>query len=220
MYTEHYKAFAQNINFAARIMHYYLHLGAMAKDGGKNYKTLNKTARFWNDFNFVALQTVIIFLGKIFDNQNRTHNLTKLLEVLPQSLEHFNKDNLRKRKVQIGGKFEGLDEYIKEAYELTAEDIDAINIEAEKARTLWGKIEPLRHRFYAHHQMLTDQQRDALFKNVTYDELENLVQILLNISSALEQAEINGRKPDFNNDYRGPINLAEGEIDKLLNTLA
>jgi len=220
MYTEHYKAFSQNINFAARILHYYLHLSAMVQKETENYKALNETPRFWNDYNFIALQTVIIFLGKIFDSQKKTHNLTKLLDVLPQSLKHFSKANLKLRKIEFsGGGFNGLEQYIKDAHELTADDVELIKTEAQKATALWRKFKPLRHRFYAHNQMLTDDERDALFKSVTYDELEQLIQILLNISNILHQAEINGRKPDFEYDYSEPANTAENEVDKLLGTL-
>lgn len=219
-YQTHYKAFSQNINFAARILHYYLHLGTLAKEGSNEYKALNEHARFWNDFNFVALQTVIIFLGKIFDSQSKTHNLTKLLETLPLSLDHFSKANLRARKIKMStGDLSWLDEYISRAHELNAEDLVVINDEVQKAEALWKKIKPLRHQYYAHDQMLPDDKRTALFKNVTYGDLELLVQILLNISFVLEQAEINGQQPDFSQDYEGPNNLAEGQIEGLMQLL-
>ena len=215
MYSEHYKAFSENIGFAARILHYYLRAGALVKDENDHYKALNKNARFWNDYNFMALQTVIIFLGKIFDDQRRTHNLTKLIESLSNNLKHFNKSSLRKRKIKLSGEADWLDKYIEEAHELNAEDIELIKNEADKASALWKKFEPLRHRFYAHNQMITNKERDALFKGVTYDELQNLVQMLLNIAHVLEQAEINGQKPDFSDDYEEAIRRAEGEIDRL-----
>lgn len=219
MYIKHYKAFSQNTNFAARVLHYYLHLGTMAKPHDKEYNALNKTARFWNDFNFMALQTTIIFLGKIFDAQKRAHSLTKLIEVLPHSLEYFSKSMLKERKMALGEKFDWLEAYMEDAHELTLDDVEVINAEADKAKALWKKFAPLRHQVYAHNQMLTNEQRDALYNKVTYDELEELVQILLNISFALEQAEINGRKPDFKNNYESPINQSEGEINRLLNIL-
>lgn len=129
MYTEHYKAFSQNVNFAARILHYYLHMSARANEKA-DYDALNKTARFWNDFNFMALQTVIIFLGKIFDSQSRTHNLSKLLNALPQSLDHFSKANLKARKIATGGdKNFDWDEYVKDAHELNQADVDLIHAE-------------------------------------------------------------------------------------------
>lgn len=220
MYQNHYKTFSENITFAARILHYYLRIGFHAQENSEELKALNKSARFWLDWNFMALQTVVIFLGKIFDGQSRTHNLTALLESLPNSLNHFSKEQLRKRKLEAGFSDEILlNSYISEAHELNIDDVAAINEQANNAKSIWKKIEPLRNRFYAHHQMLTDKERDKLFSKVTYDELEHIVQILLNISFALEQAEINGSKPDFDSDYEGPINRAEGELDRMMQTL-
>jgi hypothetical protein len=221
MYENHYRAFSENITFAARILHYYLRMGFHAQENSEELKAINQSPRFWLDWNFMALQTVIIFLGKIFDGQSRTHNLTALLEALPNSMSHFSKEELRKRKIKAGlTDLEILDTYIADAHELDASDIIAINEQAEEAKKIWKKIYPLRNRFYAHHQMLTNEERDKLFRRVTYDELELIVQILLNISFALEQAEINGRKPDFDTDYEGPINRAEGEVDRMIQTLA
>ena len=217
-YKCHFNAFEQNIKFAARILHYYLHMGSLAQLDTAEYKALNYNARFWNDFNFIALQTTIIFLGKIFDKDTRTHNIRALLKSLSLNLKYFSKNSLRQRKINLGST-DGIDEYISNAHELDQSDIHDIHAEVDKAVMLWQKIQPLRHQVYAHNQMLSNEAKDALFKQVTYDDLEYLVQILLNVCFALEQAELNGRKPDFSDDHSGPINVADGQIIKLMKVL-
>lgn len=218
-YKEHYKAFSQNVEYAARILQYYLRLSFVGDYNSDNYKALNYNARFWTDYNFMAVQTVIIFLGKIFDTQNKTHNLTKMLDALALNLDYFSRENLRARKIEIGGLFDGLNDYIKNAHELNVTDVDLIKSEAQKAEALWKKFKPLRHQIYAHNQMLTDEQRKKLYTNLTYTELDQLVQILLNIVNVLYEIEFNGTKPDFNNDYARTVNRAKEESEKLLEAL-
>lgn len=220
MYTQPYKAFSENVAFAARILNYYRYIQDKAQPGTPELEVLNKSPRFWLDWNYMALQTVIIFLGKIFDTQSRTHNIDQLMEGLSQSLNKFTKEELPQRKIKFGLIDPAiLEEAVNRAQDWNIVDITNIQTQVDKAKELWEKFKPLRNRIYAHQQMLTDQDRDSLFSNTTFTDLENLVQILINISHVIEQAELNGLRPDFSNDYKGLINRANGEAKKLLEVL-
>lgn len=221
MFKEQYKTFASNAAYAARMLHYYLMMNKLAADQ-ETLKALDSNARFWMDYRYSALQTVVIFLGKIFGKDNRgqkVFSLPKAINAASGALNYFSRPALKERKLAIGTEFEGLDEYINQAHELTKEDIKLIKAEVKKAEKLWEKIEPLRNKIYAHEEMLTDEEKSALFAQVTYAELEDLVQILLNISHAFEQVELNGRKPKLHDNYIGPINVANEQMKKLLSTL-
>jgi hypothetical protein len=196
-------------------LHCYLLLGKKASEDSKVYDALNCNARFWSDYNYIALQTVIIFLGKIFDTNKKAHSLSKMLIAADKYIPYFGRLALRKRKLELAGEFDGLDGYVQNAHELSREDLIQIQAEVDKAKTLWKKVEPLRNSIFAHDEMLSQEQRLELFKQVKYSDLENLIQILLNLSHALEQAELNGRRPDFSSDYKGPINVAEKEVRNL-----
>ena len=133
--------------------------------------------------------------------------------------EYFGKEALRKRKIEIAGEFDGLDEYITQASELNEADLEEINIEVEKAKIIWQRIRPLRDKIYAHSEILTPEQRADLYKAVTNSDIEDIIQILLNISNALLQFEINGRALDLSCDYRRPIDEARADMDKLIKSL-
>ena len=218
-FSEQYKAFSANVAFAARVLNYHLEIDKLAVDP-TSLNALNTNARFWVDFKYCSLQTVIIFLGKIFDKDQKTYSVSKLINSAFSNTTHFKKSALRERKIEAAnGEFEGLEEYIEQAHELSKDDIKLIKAEVKKARILWSKFEPLRMKIFAHQEMITEEEKSELYRNALYEELQQLIQLLLNISHAFEQAEINGRKPELKNNYEGPINVAKREIKTLFHYL-
>ena len=161
-YKKHYTEFAQNVAFAVRAWHHHVHLNNRADKDPGILTALNKAPRFWLDQRYSAVQTTIIFLGKIFDNDGRAHNVDKTLRAANNEKEHFSKTELRKRKIDSGGEFEGIDEYVENATELNSDDLKIISAEVRKAKVIWERIKPLRDKIYAHNQMLSDVERDLL----------------------------------------------------------
>lgn len=218
-YKKHYEQFSQNISFAVRTWHHHVHLNNRANEDKLVLAALNKAARYWLDQRYSAVQTTIIFLGKIFDNDERTHNVKKTLRAANGKKEHFSKPELRKRKIESGGEFDGIDEYIENATDLNSDDLKAISSEVKKAKVIWERIKPLRDKVYAHNQMLSDDERKNLYEAVKNEDIDFLLQILLNVSNALWQAEFNGHKPDFSSNYTQPIEWAKKDIEELISSL-
>jgi hypothetical protein len=218
-YKKHYVAFSQNIVYAARTWHHHVHLNNRAAEDPAILEALNKAPRYWLDQRYAAVQTTIIFLGKIFDNDARAHNVDKTLKAAHDEKDHFSKPELRKRKVESGGEFEGLDEYVENATEPGSEDFKAISAEAKKAKVIWERIKPLRDKIYAHHEILSDAERKALYEAVKNDDITEILQILLNISEALWQIENNGRKPDFSSNCTQSIEWAKKDVEDLIASL-
>jgi len=215
-YKARYKEFSQNVDYAARTWHHHVHLNNRAAEDERILAALNKAARFWLDSRYSAIQTTIIFLGKVFDPNSNTFSFDTMLSSARKEPEHFSKEALRKRKIDNIGAFEGLDEYIKEASELNDEDIRSISKQAKKAKAIWARIKPLRDKVYAHSEILSDDERAGLYSPVKNGDITSVIQILLNISQALWQAEFNGRKPDFSKDHVDPINHARKNIESLI----
>jgi len=218
-YKKHYDEFAQNVAYAARTWHHHVHLNNRAAEDQVILAALDKAARYWLDQRYAAVQTTIIFLGKIFDNDGRVHNVDKTLRAAHEEKEHFSKTELRKRKVESGGEFEGLDEYVQNATEPDSEDFKAISAEVKKAKVIWERIKPLRDKIYAHNEILSDAERKALYEAVKNDDITEILQILLNISEALWQIEFNGRRPDFSSNCTKPIEWAKDNVEKLIASL-
>ncbi len=218
-YQNHYKQFSQNVAFAVRAWHHDVHLNNRADEDPAILAALNKAPTYWLDQRYSAVQTTIIFLGKLFDKDGRTHNVDKTLEAANNEKVHFNKIELRKRKVESGGEFEGIDEYIDNATVLNSDDLKTIKAEVKKAKNIWKRIQPLRHKVYAHNQVLSDVERKELYNVVNNADINNVLQILSNISNSLWQAEFNGLKPDFSFDHTQPIEWAKKDIEELISSL-
>jgi hypothetical protein len=192
-YKAHYDAFHNHANYAARVFQYYESIEKSNKRQLREHIALNRSARFWLDWRYMALKTVIITLGKIFDDQKKSHNIRAMLTELQKSVA-------------------------SRSHDLNAKDVVRIEAQMIKAEKLWDIFRPLRNQFYAHDQMTTEKQRDH-FSRARYADLRRLIQILLNIAFQLEQSELNGSKPDFRRNYSGTFNKAAKEADQLLSTL-
>ncbi|GEM_PF-6447307 len=218
-YKRHYNKFSQTVAYAARTWHHHVHLNSRAAEDPAIHEALNKAPLYWLDQSYAAVQTTIIFLGKIFDNDGRAHNVDKMLNAARDEKDHFSKTELRKRKVESGGEFEGLDEYIENATEPDSEDFKAIQAEVKKAKIIWERIKPLRNKIYAHNEIMSDAEREALYEAVKNDDITEILQILMNISEVLWQIEFNGLKPDFSFNCTKPIEWAKDDIEELIASL-
>lgn len=218
-YKRYYKEFSQNVAFAVRTWHHHVYLNKRAKDDKKVLDALNKAPRYWIDQRYAAVQTTIIFLGKIFDENSQAFNIDKMLKAAYDEKAHFSKEKLRERKIAITGEFKGLDEYISKATALDHDELRVLSAQIKKAKSIWEKIKPLRHQVFAHNDVLTDAEQETLHANVKNSDITDTLQILLNVSEALFQAEINGRKPNFAHDVTYPINHAHDNMEKLIQSL-
>lgn len=218
-YERHYKEFSLNISMVTRSWHHYLHLHNKATPKSKLLEVMNKAPRFWLDHRYNSVVLTIIYLGKIFDEDSRTYNIDKTLKSASENKQHFSKENLRKRKVQSAGEFQGLDDYIQNAVELDKDDFKTLKTEAKEARKIWQKMKPIRDKVFAHSEMMSDDQREQLLSAVKNSDFTKIVQRLLNISNALWEAEMNGRKPDFKTDHYKPIKWAQNDIRDLIKSL-
>lgn len=217
-YKAHYDAFKNNANYAARVFQYYETIEKSNTHRSREHVALNRSARYWLDWRYMALQTVIITVAKIFDRQPNTHTMRAMLRELP--LDFYSTASLIQRRIASGmNDQEMLDAVASRSHDLNARDVKRIEAQAVKAETLWNRFSPLRNRIYAHHQMLTDEERDRFFSRTTYANLRRLIQILLNIAFELEQSELNGSKPDFRHNYKGAFNYSDAEAKRLLQTL-
>ena len=218
-YRKHFSEFSQNVAYAARTWHSYVYLQNHAAQDEALYAVLDEAADFWNDYTYAAPQTTILFLGKIFDSDSDAFSIDKLIKSARDESDYFSKERLRQRKVETAGEFEGLDEYIAEATELDGDGLKSIKTEVKKARAIWEKIKPLRDKVYAHSEILSDDERKGLYAPVKNDDIDAIIQILLNVSNILWQAEWNGSKPDFSYNHKEPIERAKRGIDKLIRSL-
>lgn len=218
-YRKHFDAFVKDVWFGARALQYHISLNEKVASNPRISKAINANPRFWLDFRFSNLTIAIISLGRVFDDDQSAHSITKMLQKAALNLDFFSKESLRARKqIHISDPYD-LDRYIENAHELEQEDIKAIQSRRKEAQKLWRNIKPLRDKILAHSEIMSEEERTQIYKDIKYKDVSEVMEILVTIAHVLEQAELNGRKPDFNERFRGPMLVAEAELAKILDSL-
>ncbi|MER9968123.1 hypothetical protein [Mesorhizobium sp. M0060] len=162
---------------------------------------LQKNGSFWTDYEHLALTTVIIGLGRIFDSQKNAHCVQRLQDEIKSDLKHFGKSALTARKRALTSNADDwLSKYIEGVHEFDANDLKAVSNEIGRAEALWKKCKPMRDRVFAHDQAQTRDARTKIFTAITYDDIIAVSQVLTNLANALFEAEQNGRQPQFGHD--------------------
>ena len=159
--------------------------------------TLNKAPLFWNT-TLDALQTaVFIALGRVFDQEQDTHNIDRVLRVAQRNPAIFSLEALAERKRRASpNAHEWLDEYLQGAYVPTPDDFRRLGKHVAARRKVYTEsFRPLRHKVFAHKQIFKQNEAHALFANATIKDLQQLLVFLRRLHEALWQLLFNGTKP-------------------------
>ena len=159
--------------------------------------TLNKAPLFWNT-TLGALQTsAFIALGRVFDQEQDTHNVDRVLRIAQRNPEIFSLEALAERKRRLSpNSHEWIAEYLETAYVPTPDDFRRLRKHVAARRKLYtDNFRPLRHKVFAHKQMFKQDEAHALFANAKIKDLQQLLVFLRRLHEALWELLFNGRKP-------------------------
>ncbi|MGI8427393.1 MAG: hypothetical protein ACR2M4_12565 [Actinomycetota bacterium] len=134
--------------------------------------TLNKAPLFWNT-TLDALQTAaFIALGRVFDQEQDTHNIDRVLRIAQRNPLIFSLEALAERKRRASpNAHEWLDEYLQGAYVPTADDFRRLRKHVAARRKVYTEcFRPLRHKVFAHKQIFKQNEAHALFANAKIKE--------------------------------------------------
>jgi hypothetical protein len=162
-------------------------------------QALNQTPLFWNT-TLGALQTAtLIVVGRVFDPDPNSHNVSRLLRLGQEHLEIFSKPALAARKRQGSRNAdEWLPGYLRTAYEPTIEDFRRLKRYVANRRKIYeATYRPLRHKVFAHKERMERADVDALFAGTNLRELQKLLVFLRRLHDALWELLQNGRKPNL-----------------------
>lgn len=160
-------------------------------------RALNDAPLFWNT-SLSALQVAtFIALGRVFDPDQKNHNVSRLLALGHKNLGIFSKEALadRKRKLSANAD-EWLPEYLSSVYEPSSEDFRRLKQHVAVRRRIYeANYKALRHGVFAHRGPLERADVDALFAKTNIRELQQLLVFLNRLYEALWQLLFNGIKP-------------------------
>lgn len=160
---------------------------------------LDNAPLMWNTI-LGGLQTsTFIALGRVFDVDRNAHSLTRLLSLAHENLNLFSKESVAARKCsQSAMSADQLEAYLETIYVPTSKDFRRLKQHVRKRRVTYEtKYRPIRHKVFAHREMLNADQVSTLFALTNVAELEKLLAFLARIYDALWQLYFNGIKPSL-----------------------
>jgi hypothetical protein len=157
---------------------------------------LNQHKGFWWPVIAALHQSAFVALGRVFDDDRRTHNVRDLLKHAERYPGIFSRQALEDRKVK-----DGLDpmiakQYAASAFEPRSNGFDQLRSAfEEKQRFYRARIDPIRDKLFAHSQILPEGGRDALFAKLMLRDMEQIFVFPLQLYRALFDLFQNGREP-------------------------
>lgn len=233
-YEQELEIFSSNINIAARAYYYYIEINNQVDQDGlyhqslegghfiysKKYQAMQANARFWNDYKYFTVQSLFICLGRIFtkDNckNNKSHCLDRLLKKI-RNTDVFKKEKLKERKKNL---LENLDEYMRNVHELSENDFTEIENFVLEAKNEWNKIKNVRHKIFAHQDLLNEDKKSEILKMADNLAIEKIINCLLTLEHILCEAFNNGKKPDYSYCNTRLQNSVRNDVEKLLERLS
>lgn len=158
--------------------------------------TIDAHAAFWNGMLGAQQTGAFVTLGRLFDNRPDTQSLDWLLRYGEQFPGIFSRTSLARRKVAVGLSEGDAATYVAEAFEPRNGGLAALRTALNDSRELYRtRVQPIRHRVYAHAGILSREERDALFAELPLQDYERLAVFPSLLHEALWQLYNNGREP-------------------------
>jgi hypothetical protein len=151
-FEEELEAFDNDVDVAIQCFYTWQTVHTAARKSRKVYDLLNRHAAFW----VLALGSIqansLIALGRIFDKDNRTHNVSRLLKLAEDNPAIFSKAAVRRRKNKDLAKASHLvDDFMSNIKEPLALDFKRLQSFADARRRVYERCyKQLRDKVYAH----------------------------------------------------------------------
>lgn len=193
------EVFRKEAESAVQFFYAWRTINEVASKNRRVVGTLNKAPLFWNT-TLGALQTAaFIALGRVFDQDQDTHNIDRVLRIAQRNPEIFSTEALGERKRRLSSNaHEWLDEYLRTVYVPNADDFRRLRKHVANRRKVYeAGFRPIRHKVFAHKQLVEQSEVHVLFANAKIKDLQQLLVFLRRLYEALWQLFFNGRKPNL-----------------------
>lgn len=185
------------------------------------YGVLQRNAQSWGIIAHSLQVTFFVALGRLFDRDPRSLTAISFLTRCRAEIKQFSKTGLEARKIKgaKGTRPEWLDEYLRDAYEPTEADFDALIGAADRYSVLYRKtFEPIRHKVFAHKDFDTINSKDELFGKTTIAQAEEILRFLRQVVGVVNALFQNGRMTNLN-DHDTDLKNLESEVQTDMETL-
>ncbi len=217
-FEQELQAFDNDVDEIVQCFYIWRPVHAAPRTSRKVYDLLNRNAGFW----VVALGSIqansLITLGRIFDRDPRTHNVTRLLQLAEKNRTIFSKDAVRQRKNKdLANASHLIDAFMSNVQDPTASDFKRLQLFVDARRKVYGRCyKQLRNKRYAHRER-TDIS--GIVARTNTQELGRLVTDLRKLHRVLWDWHRNGLKPRTSRLRGTAGNQIRRDTLKFLNSL-
>jgi len=199
----HYYTIIRDDVYKARCSFYtYSEIHAFAGASPGNYEKINRGAPFWEIIQYGLQESFVVSLGRLFDRDDDSHSITKLLSATADNPHIFSKAALSRRKMPDGRMPDWLDAFMADpdVWEPKAGELDFLKgVFAQYIH----KIElvcRIRNKVFAHRDIATHETRQRFDEFVGQAQLADIQSILDDAYDVLEQIDMlyrDGVKPNL-----------------------
>ncbi|MDH5202888.1 MAG: hypothetical protein OEW69_06490, partial [Nitrospirota bacterium] len=170
-------------------------------ESNKLLNKINRTPLFWQRVLHSLQVNFLITLSRIFDtHKDDPFTVSYLIKYCVNNKNIFSKDQLEKRKSKALHP-ELLEKYMRciPTEPVTSEDFTVLTKQIDTCKEMFNKnYTKIRNKLLAHKDKKYIDKEDALFSKTSIGELENMLDFLNRISTAIWELYANGRNLDVN----------------------
>ena len=202
----------------------YIEIDDFANNHPVALQRMNRYPEFWLSIRHAQQTTFMITLGRVFDNDRRSHSIHRLLKEMISHPEYFSREAFanRRRGPSPGPDPEYLADYLRDVFEPNKASLEKLEAALKPISDKY-KVSfcPIRNKLFAHRDMLDKQSINALVSKGLIVDLEEILHFLHDLLDCIWQLIHNGREPNLGHagyNYRERAKRAtEGVLEQLLN---
>jgi hypothetical protein len=194
-FREELELFRREVEGATQFFYGFLALENAAHKRKAVLQILNEAPTFWNTAKAAMQVAGFIGLHRVFDTTSR-HNVYRLLKLMEDHPDIFSREALGERKMEGRADCpDWLASYLEKAYVPSIHDFRLLRkLVREHARTYKAKYKDIRDKFYAHREVTTKTEIDALFGRTNIREMQKIFAFLNQVYKALWESLENGHR--------------------------
>jgi hypothetical protein len=189
---------SNEVNNAIQSFYTHMEIHNLAHNDNRVLRRFNRNPEFWN-IALHALQTsFFVILGRVFDEDDKSHSIYKLLRATEAHPEYFSKRALaeRKRQETPGSEPDWLADYLAHAWEPDPKALKKLRRAIAPAIKKYKEVyKPIRHKIFAHKVLTDSVEVNALFDKALTKDIEKVLYDLHDLLECIWQLGYNGAEP-------------------------
>jgi hypothetical protein len=208
---------------AKYIYHVMEEINELARSDKTILIAMNEEPMFWQGHRAASQAALFMCLGRIFDTNDATTSIHRLIRNTRVNLQIFSKAALGARKIGSGPSPIWLDAFIQGVWEpQTAADFkflkDALKPHAAEFEAVY---KPIRHAIYGHRLMSDAQAGIDLFPQTNREVVGKILDFLHDLVESISELYLNGKQPVLGvRDFKDGNQRIRDDPRRVLRTLA